>query len=99
MMKPIAHRAQQFNDAPIPFSLISRVVPHLSRDALEGLVQFLIDKLDELDAPTEDLEPEEDACSAGDDFGSRPCPLPAWQHGVPAIHDDDEHSFQPVALN
>lgn len=94
--------ATRFNSGsgrPLPLALIAEAAPRLSRDALEGLVQLLIDRLDEIDAPTEDMEPEDDACSAGDDFGGRPCPLPYWQHGTPAMHEDDEHPLQPVTLN
>lgn len=59
------------------------VIPSLSRAVLNRIVQRAIERLDELDEPWTDLEPEEDCCTAGDDdphgltaFSLRPDGMP-----------------------
>jgi len=51
---------------PLPFSLLSQSIPMLSRGELEDVIERLIDELDHRDGDY-DLEPEHDACVAGDD--------------------------------
>ena len=53
-----------------PLALLSQALPRLSRHELEGVVELLIDRLDEID-PDPDLEPngdELDGSSAEDDY-------------------------------
>jgi len=51
---------------PLPLGLLSQSIPLLSRGELEDVIERLIDELDHRDGD-HDLEPEEDACLAGDD--------------------------------
>jgi hypothetical protein len=51
---------------PLPLGLLSQSLPMLSRGELEDVVERLIDELDRRDGDF-DLEPEHDACQAGDD--------------------------------
>lgn len=58
---------------PFPsLTLIAASIPHLSRDALEGLVERLIDRLDELDGdPDRELTGDEaDGSNAEDEIGN-----------------------------
>jgi hypothetical protein len=50
-----------------PLTLISQAIPHLSRDALESLTERLIDYLDQLDAPAEDMEDDDPAGQCDED--------------------------------
>lgn len=51
---------------PLPLGLLSQSIPLLSRGELEDVIERLIDELDRRDGDY-DLEPEADACLAGDD--------------------------------
>ncbi len=51
---------------PLPLGLLSQSIPLLSRGELEDVIERLIDELDRRDGDY-DLEPEDDACLAGDD--------------------------------
>lgn len=46
----------------IPFRTIE-----ISRAKVEAAIETLVEILDQIDAPTEDLEPEHDKCEAADD--------------------------------
>lgn len=73
-------------------ALLESAIRHLSRDQLAGLCEQLIDRLDILDAPAEELEPEDDYCTAGDDRGSNDL----W--GTGGMSEDDEMPWQPPTL-
>ncbi|AKM06127.1 hypothetical protein [Pelagerythrobacter marensis] len=66
----VTHPKVQVTSA-LPLSLLSDAIPRLSRDALEGLVESLIDRLDEIDgdADFEDDDPfgqcDEDGINTG----------------------------------
>lgn len=60
---------------PLPLGLLSQSLPMLSRGELEDVVERLIDELDRRDGDY-DLEPEHDACMAGDDGCA-----PTFRHG------------------
>lgn len=60
---------------PLPFRLLSQSIPMLSRGELEDVIERLIDELDHRDGDY-DLEPEHDACAAGDDGCA-----PVFRHG------------------
>ena len=53
--------------SPLPLALLSEALPRLSRNALEGLVESLIDRLDEIDGDA-DLE-EDDPSGQCDEDG------------------------------
>lgn len=78
---------------PLPTALLAQAVPMLTRHELEALTERLIDALDSIDIPTEELEPESDYCLAGDDRGSGD----KW--GTSGISEDDEMSWQSPTLN
>ncbi|MXO63428.1 hypothetical protein [Qipengyuania oceanensis] len=73
----------------LPLDLIAQAIPKLSRHDLEALAERLIDHLDVSDAPSEDLEPEQDCCGAYDDRGSRFSIATRYEHGT-AICDDHD---------
>lgn len=65
----------------IPFRTIE-----ISRAKLEAAIETLVEILDQIDAPGEGMEPDnDDMCTAGeDDFAAR------FGDGAPGDHDDAE---------
>jgi hypothetical protein len=90
-----AHRISTGGASALPFALISDAIPKLSRDALEGLVEDLIDRLDLADGDPE-IEPNGDELdgsgTAEDDYHPgcdrhRPgCPI-----SDPPEEDDEDY--------
>lgn len=85
----------------VSLTLISAAIPHLSRDALEGLVENLIDRLDALD-PDPDLEPNGDERDGGmgeDEFvvhgGPERLLGPGCPLADPDVAVDDEPCDEP----
>ena len=89
--------ATQTGKAPaLPLSLISEALPRLSREALEGLVESLIDRLDEIDGDA-DLE-EDDPSGQCDEDGINTGQTQFVMHGrsydgpgCPISDDDSSH--------
>lgn len=83
---------------PLPIALIGQAIPMLTRHELEAVTERLLEALDALDAPTEDLEPEEDCCGAHEDRGSAFRSADYIAHGQ-SYNDDDEPRLVPITLN
>ena len=78
--------------AALPLTLIAQAIPRLSRDALEGLAEALIDRLDEIDG-----DPDEEANGTEDD------PITHWDNCGPGcpftepdfgVDDQGEHTVE-----
>lgn len=86
-------------NAPLPTALFSQAIPRLSRDELADLCEALIDRLDMMDAPTEDMEDDDPAGECSEDeiscgpgnWGG----IYGWHHASPGcpISDPGEHDL------
>lgn len=93
-----AHRISSGGASALPLALISDAIPRLSRDALEGLVEDLIDRLDRADGDP-DIEPNGDELdgsgTAEDDY------QPGYDNVRPGcpISDPPEEDDQDYCLS
>ncbi len=74
-----------------------------SRARVEAAIQVLVDLLDELDAPTEDMEDDnEDACEAFDDWGGIDAGMSGTRgpgSGAGPGDPEDAEEGEPLELN